>query len=89
MARRGSGIGIVMLVVTLLVVLLVVARSWRSVAPTATAIPDGPLVHTVDDAPAGDGDDGSGPGHLPDLRETQRETDAHAQAVQDAMSAIE
>ena len=85
MARRGSGFGMVMLVITLLAVLLLVARSWRSVAPGATRIPDRTLVRSSGD---GKSDDDPTAG-LPDLRDAQRETDAHAQQVQDAMAGID
>ncbi len=40
MAKKPSGFGFVMLVVVLAVVLLLAARQWRSVAPTALQVSD-------------------------------------------------
>ena len=41
MARRGSGIGFVMVLVTLVVVALLVARNWEKLAPVAAEITHG------------------------------------------------
>jgi len=84
MARRGGGFGLVMLVVVMAIVLLLVARSWRSVAPTAAEVaPSATAVPT----PAAD----LAPelGALPRLSDMQRETDAHAADVEKALSEID
>jgi hypothetical protein len=43
MARKGGSFGIVMLLVVMLAVLMLVAKNWRKVAPTALEVstPDG------------------------------------------------
>jgi len=78
--QRGGGFGLVVLVVVLAVVLLLVARSWRAVAPEARAV-TAPRI--TDPQLTGSG------GDLPDLQETGRRTDAHAQQVQDALAEAE
>jgi hypothetical protein len=78
MGRRGGGFGFVVLVIVLAVVLVLVARSWRAVAPQAISVT----------APRLD-DPALGPGDLPDLDETRRQTDAHARQVQDALSQVD
>jgi hypothetical protein len=82
MSRRGGGgsLGLVLLVVVMAVVLLLVARSWRAVAPQARAV-TAPRV--TDPALT------ASPGELPDLDETRKRTDAHAQQVQDALNEVE
>lgn len=72
-----------LLVVVTVVVLLLVARSWRAVAPTATAITRPDATAEADDAPRELPDD------LPDLRQMQNETQAHADDVQEALQATE
>jgi len=78
MSRRGGSFGLVVLVVVLAVVLLLVARSWRAVAPQAISV----SAPRVTDPALGSGD-------LPDLNETRRRTDTHAAQVQDALAEIE
>lgn len=90
MAKKGvSGIGFVMLLVVLVIVMLLVAKSWKSVAPTAMQIDDPYLPLTVDDH----GETGAGEalrsGRLPDLNDMRQQTGAHAQQVQEALEAIE
>ena len=72
----------VILVVVMAVVLLLVAKSWKSVAPTAVQLsadgPSAPLeVH------------GENVGSLPGLNEMRSETDAHAEQLQQALAEIE
>ena len=88
--RKGGGIGFVLLVVVLAVVLLLVARSWKSVAPTAIQVTNGGEGDVVvpDHGEAAAGAAVSS-GNLPDLNEMQQETDAHAQQVQEALAAAD
>jgi len=80
MARQGGGFGIVMLVVVVAVVLLLAARQWESVAPTALEVAN----------PNAEGpEEALREGKLPGLNDMRQTTDAHAQAVQDAMAEIE
>ena len=86
MARQGSGFGLVVLVVTLVIVMLLVARSWKSVAPTATQIPDHPLVNDHGQPEAAET---LGEGTLPDLNEMRQQTDLHSQQVQEVLAETE
>ena len=88
MRKQASGFGFVILVVVLVVVLFLVAKSWRSVAPTAAQIQGGeaPIVDDHGEAGAAEAQRS---GELPDLNEMRQETDAHAQQVQEAFEATE
>ena len=79
----------VMLVVVLAVVLLLVARNWRSVAPTAMQISDPELGATVDDHGQAEAGAAVRSGQLPGLNDMRQQTDAHSQDVQEALEAIE
>jgi hypothetical protein len=83
MARKGGSFGIVVLVVVMLAVLLLVAQSWRRVAPTALEVstPDGEISLP---APGTQGV-ASNPGGLPDLGEMKTNTSTHLQEVQTAL----
>ena len=79
----------VMLVVVLAVVLLLVAKQWKAVAPTALQI-DGDNVTVV---PETHGEDAAGQalqqGGLPDLKQMRQATGSHTQQVQEAFAEIE
>ena len=79
----------VMLVVVLAVVLLLVARNWRAVAPTAMQISDPELGSSVDDHGQAEAGAAVRSGQLPDLNDMRRQTDSHSQDVQEALEAIE
>ena len=85
--RGGIGFGFVMLLVTLAIVLFLVARSWESMAPTATQLdePEALLEKHGQTQPQGV----RNVGELPNLDEMRQATDAHAQEVQDALAEIE
>jgi len=86
--KRGGAIGLIVLLVALVIVMLLVAESWRSVAPEVIQISDthGPDVkvqfsghgesQAVEELRRGD---------LPDLEQMRQRTDAHAQQVEDAL----
>jgi len=82
----------IVLLVALVIVLLLVARSWKSVAPEAMQVsnPDGSSV-SVQASDHGETEAGEAvrSGDLPDLNETKKQTDAHAQQVQEALAATE
>jgi len=86
----GSVIGLVTLIVAMAVVMLLVARQWSAVAPTALQVAgtDGPpvIVETHGEDAAGEA---VRSGTLPDLDDMQQATDAHADAVQDALEQID
>jgi hypothetical protein len=89
MARRGGSFGILVLVVTLAIVLLLVARQWKSIAPTATQLSGPDSSGVIDDH----GQSGAGEevrsGTMPDLNEMQQETNEHAEQVQEALAATQ
>ena len=87
MARKGGGFGMVILVVVMAVVLLLVARAWKSMAPTAAQLPAAQSTDGID--PHGQDDAAEAAGGLPNLEETRQETDRHKQQVQEALENIE
>jgi hypothetical protein len=72
--RRGS-FGLVVLVVVMTIALLLVARAWKQVEPQARGV---------------SGADATlAPGELPGLEELHKQTDAHTEAVDEAIVVIE
>lgn len=88
MKRRLGGFGLVMLLAVMLVVLLLVARSWRAVAPEAIDVtrPDRVTPKMAMDDPGGAAAEALRRGELPGLDEMQQRTDDHAEQVQDALA---
>lgn len=84
MTRKMGSIGILILVVTMAVVLILVARSWSSLAPTAAEIRA-----VQGDSPGVERESGTGDRDFPGMSEMKQTTDAHAEDVQEAMAAIE
>jgi hypothetical protein len=89
MKKMGGGFGLVMLVVVMAVVLLLVAKQWKAVAPTAMQLDDGtPMV-----VPETHGEDAAGEalqrGGLPDLNQMRQATGQHAQEVQETLEEVE
>jgi hypothetical protein len=80
MTRKLGSIGLLVLVIAMAVVLVLVAKSWTAVAPTATEIRAGT---------AASGDDAAGDDDMPGMSDMKRETDAHADDVREAMAAID
>lgn len=78
----------ILLVIVLAVVMLLVAKSWNTVAPTVLDVRDAQIGPLNDH---GQKEVGAAlrQGNLPSLRETQESTDAHAAQVQEALNAIE
>jgi len=80
----------IILVVVLAVVLLLVARQWKAIAPTAMQINDQGVVTVV---PETHGEDVAGEalqqGGLPNLNGMRQATGNHSKAVQDAFAEIE
>ncbi len=79
----------VVLVIVMAVVLLLVAKSWKSVAPTAVQLtgegPSAPL-ETHGEGQAGEA---LRSGTLPNLNQMRSETSAHAEQLQQALVEIE
>ena len=76
-----------MLVVVMAVVLLLVARTWKTVAPQAIDVSNpGTIASDHGDAAAGAA---VRSGELPGLEEVRQGTDAHAADVQEALATTE
>ena len=87
--RRGGAIGLIVLLVALVIVMMLVARSWKSVAPEVIQITDtdGPDVNVrFSDHGEGQVVDELRRGDLPGLQEMQQATDARTQQVADALA---
>ncbi len=66
MRKGGGGIGMIVLLVAVLIVLLLVARAWRNMAPEALQVTQPGSGFSTDDF-VDDEADYNSPGHLPDL----------------------
>ena len=75
------------MLVALVIVLLLVARSWNSVAPTALDVHDRNAPISVDDRGQTEAGEEVRSGTMPGLGEMQDETDQHAQQVQETLAA--
>ena len=81
--------GMILLVVVLAVVMLLVAKSWKTVAPTALDTQDALQSGPLNDHGQGAAGAALRKGDLPRLRETLGNTDAHSAQVQEALNADE
>ena len=79
----------ILLVVVLAVVLLLAAKAWKTVAPTALDTQDALQSGPLNDHGQGQAGEELRKGDLPGLRETQENTDAHSARVQEALDAVE
>lgn len=81
--------GFVLLIVTLAIVLLIVAKSWEKMAPTAIQVtnPDAPVV--VDDHGDSEAGEALREGRLPDLGDMRAGTKTHADQLQEALDETE
>jgi hypothetical protein len=87
--KRGGAIGLIVLLVALVIVMMLAARSWRSMATHAIQITDteGPDVNVqFSDHGEAQAGDAVRDGDLPGLREMQQQTDARTQQVADALA---
>lgn len=87
--KKGGGFGMVLLVVVLAIVLLLAARQWKAVAPTALEVHDGAVTMTPNVHGQAEAGEALQRGDLPGLGEMRQATDDHAQRVQDALEEIE
>ena len=78
-----------MLVVVMAIVLILVAKNWQSVAPTAMQVADPELQRNVDDHGQAGAGQALRSGQLPDLNDVRVSTDAHADRLQEALEATE
>lgn len=88
--KKGGGFGMVVLVVVMAIVLLLVAKQWKSVAPTAMQLDDSGTPMVV---PETHGEDEAGEalqrGGLPDLNQMRQATGQHAEQVQETLEKVE
>ena len=87
--RHGGGFGVVMLLVVGAIVLLLAAKAYNRVAPSAIegTSPSGPMSVSAHGETEAAGQVKSG--GLPGLNDARQLTDAHAQQVQQALEEIE
>ncbi len=89
MKKMGGGFGLIAMVIVVAIVLLLVAKQWKSVAPTVMQLDaDGPMI-----VPNTHGEDGAGEalrrGGLPNLNQMRQATGEHAEQVQEAFDEVE
>ena len=89
MAKKPSGFGFVMLVIVLAIVMLLVARQWRSVGPTAMQVSDPDYSAVADDHGETGASEALRSGGLPDLKDMRQQTGEHADRLQEALEATE
>ncbi len=78
----------ILALVVLVVVLMLTAKAWKKVAPTAIDIHDA-QAGSIDDHGQAEVAVELRSGKLPRLRETQERTDAHSDELQQALDASE
>ena len=92
MSKKVSSFGMLMLVISTAIVLLLVAKAWESMAPTAMH------VETINELSTGvvrssseetDEEAGGTKRRLPGLNDLRRETNQHSQDVQDTLNQID
>ncbi len=79
----------ILLLVVLAVVMLLVAKSWKTLAPAALDVQDALQSGPLDDHGQGEAGQAIRKGDLPRLRETQENTDAHSARLQEALDAVD
>lgn len=87
MGRRGAGLGFVAVLIVAAIVLILAARAWTSVAPTAQQVMRGGRGAKVSDHGQKETAEAIRKGELPDLEDMKQGTDAHAKAVKEAQQA--
>ena len=89
MRKSSSGIGFVLLIVTLAIVLLLVAKSWEKTGPTAMQISDPDAPVGVEDHGESEAGEALQRGALPDLNDMRAGTSAHAERLQEVLAETE
>ena len=79
----------VVLLVALVIVMILVARQWRSLGPTAVQINDPDYSAIADDHGETGASEALRSGGLPDLNDMRRGTSQHADRLQEALEATE
>jgi len=86
--KAGGGLGLVLVVITMAIVLLLVAQSWKKMAPAVLDLDragETQMESHGEDAAAA----GLRSGDLPKISDMERTTDAHAADVQEALNGID
>jgi hypothetical protein len=83
MARKASGLSFVLVLAALVTVLLLAAKAWQKVAPTAAQINSvqTPAAGNEAVSPASEQ-----PGTLPDLNQMRQQTGTHVEQVKEALA---
>lgn len=76
-----------MLVVVAAIVLLLVAQAWEKLAPTALQLPAAQTAEGINSH--GQDEAAEATRELPDLEQTRKSTDEHAEQLQHALDTIE
>ena len=85
-----SGLGKVGVLIALAIALLLTAKAWKSMAPTALDMESASATDRQEELQATGGDtDTISPGHLPNLREMRSATAEHEREVEDARRQID
>lgn len=90
MRNALSPLGMILMLIVMVIVLLLVARAWTSVAPTAVQITS-PSVPGLQQNGADATEDGENedPQRLPDLNEMKENADQHAEQLEEARKQID
>jgi hypothetical protein len=89
MAKRGFSVGMVALLIVMAVVLLMVAKGWKAVAPAALDTQDVLQSGPLHDHGQNEAADEVRSGGMPRLQETRQEADEHNARVEQALTEIE
>jgi hypothetical protein len=89
MSRILTGLGLILLLVVMAIVMLLTARAWKEVTPTAIEVtnpqPAAPDPASTQNRP----EVIQGSGQLPNLQEMRQNTSAHTQQVKDLQEQID
>ena len=89
MAKRGFSFGMIALLIVMAVVLMLVAKTWRTVAPAALDTHDALQSGPLNDHGQREAANEVRSGGLPGVQETKQEADEHNAAVERMLSEIE
>jgi hypothetical protein len=90
MAKKGGGFGLIMLVIVMAVVLLLVAKTWKNVAPTVVDLDRAnSMVGPLDSHGENDAAEEVRSGDLPRLSQMEQRTEEHAAEVGNALEQID
>ena len=85
MRGKGSGVGMVVLLVVLAVVLLLAAKSWKSVTPVVSQLPGAEGAAPLSDHGQPEAVEALRDTGLPNLRDMQQATSEYSDLVQETL----